>query len=234
MSGGREIVSAAEWSQALAEQIDAEKRHMRAADRLAAARRRLPMTPVDKDYVFDGPSGPVGLADLFEGRRQLLLYHFMFGPDWEAGCDGCSMVVDCFPHPAHLHARDATLALVSRAPRDTLEAYRQRMGWELPWYSSHGTDFNHDFGTTDDEGGESFGLSVFLEEDGRIFRTYFTERRALESLGTTWDLLDLTPFGRQEDWEDAPPGVPQGPAYGWWRRHDEYGDQQPPSRHEAD
>jgi predicted dithiol-disulfide oxidoreductase (DUF899 family) len=224
------IVSQDEWQEAQDALRAEEKEATRARDALAAERRRLPRVRIEKDYVFDGQDGKARLVDLFEGRRQLLLYHFMFGPNQEAGCDGCSMFVDQIGHPAHLHARDTSFALVSRAPIEKIEAYRKRMGWTLPWYSWLGTDFGVDFGTspeTPQEGtyqdGESFGLSVFLREGDDVFRTYFTSRRGVEALGSVWTLLDLTPLGRQEEWEDSPAGYPQEPPYEWWRRHDEYG-----------
>src|SRR5206468_12201513 len=188
-------------------------------DALAAKRRRLPMVEVDKDYVFEGRDGKASLLDLFEGRRQLLLYHFMFGPNQDAGCDGCSIYVDQIGHLAHLHARDTSFALVSRAPLANIEPYRKRMGWTVPWYSSSGSDFNVDFGVTTDEG-ETFGLSVFLRDGDSVFRTYFTAARGVEALGRNWTFLDLTPLGRQEDWEDSPDDRPQSPRYQWWRRHD--------------
>jgi predicted dithiol-disulfide oxidoreductase (DUF899 family) len=208
-----------------------EKEATRARDALAAKRRRLPMVRIDKDYVFEGRDGKASLLDLFEGRKQLLLYHFMFGPNRDAGCDGCSMFVDQIGHLAHLHARDTSFALVSRAPIDKIEAYRQRMGWTIPWYSSFESDFNVDFGVGPEtpqpdvyQDGESFGLSVFLRDDDSIFRTYFTTQRGVEALGSVWTFLDLTPLGRQEEWEDSPAGYPQTKPYEWWRRHDEYED----------
>jgi predicted dithiol-disulfide oxidoreductase (DUF899 family) len=219
------VVSQAEWEAAREELLAKEKEATRARDALAAERRRQPMVRIDKDYVFEGPEGKASLFDLFDGRRQLILYHFMFAPGvdgWpSAGCDGCSMVVDNIGHLAHLHARDTSLVLVSRAPLANIEAYRERMGWTVPWFSSHGTDFNADFGVTTDEG-ESFGLSVFLRDGDEVFRTYFTSGRGVEALGSNWTFLDLTPLGRQEDWEDSPEGYPQTPPYEWWRRHDEY------------
>ena len=149
----------------------------------------------------------------------------MFGPGaagWPtAGCDGCSMFVDQVGHLAHLHARDTSFALVSRAPLAAIEAYRERMGWTIPWASSAASEFNEDFGTTTADG-EGFGLSVFVRDGEAIFRTYFTNGRGVEALGTVWSLLDLTPLGRQEEWEDSPPDRPQTPPYVWWRRHDEY------------
>ena len=139
----------------------------------------------------------------------------------EAGCDGCSMFVDNLGHLAHLHARDTSFALVSLAPLQNIERYRQRIGWTVPWYSFAESDFNRDFGITTD-GDERFGLSVFLRDGDSAFRTYFTDRRGVEALGTSWTLLDVTPLGRQETWEDSPDGYPQTEPYVWWRRHDEY------------
>ena len=225
------VVSSQEWQTALDALRAKEKEATRARDALAAERRRLPRVHIDKDYVFDGPDGKASLLDLFEGRRQLLLYHFMFGPNQDAGCNGCSMFVDQIGHPAHLNARDTSFALVSRASIAKIEAYRKRMAWTIPWYSSFGSDFNVDFGVgpeTPQEGvyqdGESFGLSAFLREDDSVFRTYFTTHRGVEALGSVWTLLDLTPLGRQEEWEDSPAGYPQTKPYEWWRRHDEYAD----------
>ncbi len=221
----REVVAEAAWQEALEQIREQEKRLTREHDALAARRRRLPRVRIDKDYVFQGPEGELRLIDMFEGRRQLILYHFMFAPGvdgWpDAGCDGCSMVADQLPHLAHLHARDTSFAMVSLASIENIEAYRERMGWEIPWYSSAGSDFNRDFGVTTDEY-EIFGLSVFIREGDEVFRTYFTSGRGVETLGTPWTLLDLTPLGRQEEWEDSPEGYPQTAPYGWWRRHDEY------------
>jgi predicted dithiol-disulfide oxidoreductase (DUF899 family) len=221
------VVSAAEWQAAREELLAKEKEHTRAGDALAAERRRLPRVLIEKDYAFEGPDGKVGLLDLFDGRRQLILYHFMFAPGaagWpSAGCDGCSMVADNITHLAHLHARDTSLVLVSRAPLASIEAYRERMGWRIPWFSSEGSDFNRDFGVTT-SAGEIFGLSVFLRDGDNVYRTYFTSGRGVEALGSVWTFLDRTPLGRQEEWEDSPEGYPQGPPYEWWRRHDEYVD----------
>ena len=222
------VVSAAEWEAAREELLVKEKEATRARDALAAERRRLPMVRIEKDYVFEGPDGEASLVDLFDGRRQLIVYHFMFAPGapgWpDAGCDGCSMVVDNIGHLAHLHARDTSLVLVSRAPLAKIEAYKRRMGWTVPWFSSAGSDFNVDFGLTTDEG-ETFGLSVFRLDGDEVFRTYFTSERGVEALGSNWTFLDLTPLGRQEDWEDSPEGYPQTPRYEWWRRNDEYEDE---------
>jgi predicted dithiol-disulfide oxidoreductase (DUF899 family) len=221
------VVSESEWQAAHEQLLAKEKEATRAGDALAAERRRQPMARIDKEYVFEGPEGSATLLDLFEGRSQLVLYHFMFAPGvggWpSAGCPGCSMFVDQVGHLAHFHARDTSFALVSRAPLENIEAYRRRMGWDIPWYSSAASDFNDDFGLTRSEG-ETFGLSVFLCDGADIFRTYFTTSRGVEALGSVWTFLDLTPLGRQETWEDSPAGRPQTAPYEWWRRHDEYDD----------
>jgi predicted dithiol-disulfide oxidoreductase (DUF899 family) len=224
------VVSPTEWQAARDGLLAKEKEATRARDALAAERRRLPRVRIDKDYVFDRPDGgKATLLDLFEGRRQLLLYHFMFGPNQKAGCDGCSMFVDQVCHLAHLHARDTSFALVSRAPAAKIAAYRKRMGWTIPWLSSFESDFNVDFGVSPEaprpdlyQDGESFGLSVFLRDGDSVFRTYFTSARGVEALGSVWSFLDLTPLGRQEDWEDSAAGYPRTKPYQWWRRHDEY------------
>jgi predicted dithiol-disulfide oxidoreductase (DUF899 family) len=220
------IVSEEEWRAKRAAFLVKEKEATKAARARAAERRRLPMARIDKRYVFQGPQGDVSLFDLFEGRRQLLLYHFMFGPGahgWpEAGCPGCSMFIDQVGRLDHLNARDVSFALVSIAPLEKLQAYRRRLGWTIPWVSSAANDFNRDFGMTTDRG-EEHGLSVFLRDGETIYRTYFTTAVGLEGLGSLWSFLDLTPFGRQEIWEDSPPGWPQTPPFAWWRRHDEYG-----------
>jgi len=222
------VVSEQEWRAASDALRAKEKQATRARDALAAERRRLPRVRIEGDYTFAGPNGSVRLLDLFEGRRQLLLYHFMFGPNQEAGCDGCSMFVDQVGHLAHLHARDTSFALVSRAPIARIEAYRKRMGWSIPWFSSSASNFNHDLGVgpksprpEEYQDGESFGLSVLLSDGGAVYRTYFTSGRGVEALGSVWTLL-LTPLGRQEDWEDSAEGYPKSPPYKWWRRHDEY------------
>jgi predicted dithiol-disulfide oxidoreductase (DUF899 family) len=215
------VVSPAEWQAASEALLVKEKEATRARDALAAERRRLPMVEFRSDYVFEGPDGAATLLDLFDGRRQLIVYHFMFEPGaagWpSAGCDGCSMVVDNVGHLAHLHARDTSLVLVSRAPMAKIAPYKARMGWTVPWVSLAGNDFNADCGVT-----TGFGLSVFLRDGDKAFRTYFTTGRGVEALGSNWTFLDLTPLGRQEDWEESPAGRPQGPRYEWWRRHDEY------------
>jgi predicted dithiol-disulfide oxidoreductase (DUF899 family) len=218
-------VSAAEWQLAHDKLLVKEKEATRARDALAAERRRQPIVQIDKDYVFEAPGGEENLLDLFDGRRQLIVYHFMFAPrvdGWpSAGCTGCSMFVDNVGELAHLHARDTSFALVSRAPLANIQPYKQRMGWTMPWVSSGGSDFNIDFGVTVD-GRETFGLSVFLHDGDSIYRSYFTAGRGVETLGTVWTFLDLTPLGRQEAWEDSPAGWPKTSPYQHWRRHDEY------------
>jgi len=231
------VVSRDEWLAARKELLAKEKELTRTQDALSAERRRLPMVRIEKGYVFEGPDGKATLPDLFEGRRQLVLYHFMFGPGQEEGCDGCSMVVDNMGHPAHLNARDITRVLVSRAPLEKIEPFRKRMAWTIPWYSSYGSDFNPDFGVGLEspqpdayQDGESFGLSVFLRDGDEVCHTYFTDRRGVEYLGSSFSYFDLTPYGRQEDWEDSPEGWPKGPRYTWWRHHDRYDDQVPSAR----
>ena len=220
-------VSESEWVEARNALLAREKELTHARDALAAERRRLPMVKVDKPYTFAGDAGPVTLLELFEGRRQLLLYHFMFAPGvhgWPtAGCPGCSMFLDNIGQftPVHLNARGVALAVVSLAPLASIQAYRTRMCWPHRWVSSAGNTFNADFGITTPEG-ERHGLSVFVRSGGEVFRTYFTSQRGTEALGNVWGFLEATPFGRQEQWEDSPPGWPQTPPYQWWRRHDEY------------
>ena len=223
------IVSREEWLAARNALLGKEKDLTRARDALNAERRRLPMVRVEKEYVFEGPDGKATLPDLFEGRRQLVLYHFMFGPNQSEGCDGCSMVVDNMGHPAHLHPRDISRVLVSRAPLEKIAPFKKRMGWTIPWYSSNGSTFNPDFGLGPKsaqpdtyQDGETFGLSVFLRDGEEVYHTYFTDRRGVEYLGSSFSYLDITPYGRQEDWEDSPEGWPKGPRYTWWRHHDRY------------
>jgi predicted dithiol-disulfide oxidoreductase (DUF899 family) len=207
------VVTADEWAVAAAELRAAEKAHMRAGDALAARRRRMPMVEFGS-YTFAGAGGPTTLLDLFEGRRQLVVYQFMRGPAW---CEGCCMVADQISELAHLHARDTSMAVVSLSRYEDLAALRERMGWQVPFLSSAGNDFAADCGT-----GEGFGLSVFLRDGERVFRTYSTPDRGVEAIGTVWSILDRTPFGRQETWEDTPAGRPQTAPYEWWRLHDEY------------
>jgi predicted dithiol-disulfide oxidoreductase (DUF899 family) len=219
------IVSEAQWSAARKKLLAKEKKTTRARDALAAARRRMPMVRIEKNYVFQGSGGKARLLDMFDGRRQLVVYHFMFAPGvvgWpKAGCPGCSFFVDQIANLAHLQARDTSLVLVSLAPFVRIAAYKKRMGWKIPWFSSAGSDFNQDFGLSHEDG-ETFGLSVFFRDKRQVFRTYFTADRGVEMLGSAWSFLDLTPLGRQETWENSPKGWPQTAPYVWWRRHDEY------------
>jgi predicted dithiol-disulfide oxidoreductase (DUF899 family) len=212
----RRIASREEWQAAREEILTKEKDLTRAHDRLAAVRRRAPWMKIEKDYLFEGPSGPARLVDLFDGRSQLIVYHHMLKPVDPDPCSGCGMVGDQIPHLAHIRVRNTSLVFVSRAPIGEIEAFRKRMGWAVPWFST--TDsFNPDFDVTD-----GFGLNVFYRDGGDVYRTYFTTGRGVETLGTVWTLLDLTPLGRQEAWEDSPEGTPQTRPYTWWRLHDEY------------
>ncbi|HET9104827.1 MAG TPA: DUF899 domain-containing protein [Solirubrobacteraceae bacterium] len=223
-----EIASPEQWVTARAELLRAEKELTRARDALTAARRGLPMVEVTEDYRFDGPDGDVGLADLFEGRSQLIVGHFMFDPEWEDGCSSCSAGADEMSpgHLTHLHARDTTFAYVSRAPYEKIAAYKAKRGWTFPWYSSHGSAFNYDYGVTLDPEvapmvynyrpaeayaepggsallpGEYPGRSSFLRVGGRVFHTYSVYARGLETIGGSYYLLDETALGRQEDWEE--------------------------------
>ena len=196
------IVSHDEWLAARAELLIKEKEATRARDKLNAERRRLPMVKIEKEYLFESPDGKVSLLDLFNGRRQLVIYHFMFDPSWDDGCPSCTNLVDNLPSRlTRLHARDTSLVLVSRAPFSKLEPYKTRMNWTVPWFSSFGSDFNYDFGVTD-EGGEKPGLSVFLHEGEHILHSYSTSGRGVDILLGTYNYLDLTPLGRQEEWEE--------------------------------
>jgi predicted dithiol-disulfide oxidoreductase (DUF899 family) len=217
------IVSAQEWDSAREELLVKEKELTRARDALAAERRRMPRMAVEKRYEFEGPEGRVGLHDLFAGRSQLIIYRFFYESDvngWpERGCPGCSFVADQVAHLAHLNARDTTLAFASRAPQPEIQSWRERMGWEaIPWYTIT-DEFDTDFGVR-----EWHGTNVFLRDGDDIFRTYFIDARGDEAMGSTWAYLDITPFGRQEKWEDSPDGYPQGEPYVWWNFHDAYGE----------
>ncbi|HEY2716299.1 MAG TPA: DUF899 domain-containing protein [Solirubrobacterales bacterium] len=216
------IVPPQEWEAARAEMLVKEKELTRAHDALAAERRRMPRMEVGNDYRFEGPDGAeLTLLDLFAGRRQLIVYRFFFEPGvsgWpESGCRGCSFMADQVGHLAHLNARGTTLVHVSRAPQEDIERYRTRMGWQIPWFTLT-DDFDKDFGVD-----EWHGTNVFYRDDeDRIFRTYFIDKRGDEQLGTPWAFMDVTALGRQETWEDSPQGYPQDEPYGWWNRHDEY------------
>jgi predicted dithiol-disulfide oxidoreductase (DUF899 family) len=225
-----DVVSRADWLAARKELLVREKQATRARDELNAARRRLPMVLVDKDYVFEGPDGKASLADLFEDRRQLVVYHFMFRPDWDAGCRSCSGTCDQIGHLKYLIAKETTFAAVSRAPLAKITPFKQRMGWTFPWYSSYGSDFNYDFHVTLDESvapveynyrtragheqaGSAYyldgeqpielpGLSCFLRDGDQVFHTYSTYGRGTDNIGFETNVLDLTALGRQEDWEE--------------------------------
>jgi predicted dithiol-disulfide oxidoreductase (DUF899 family) len=215
------IVSRSVWAKARAELLLREKELTRLKDSVSAARRRLPMVEVTESYTFDSEQGAVTLLDLFDGRRQLIVQHFMFGSDWEQGCDGCSMMAEHIGPLSHLHAKDTSLVLISRAALPKLLAFRDRMGWQLPWVSSADTTFNEDFGATVD-GDEVQSVSVFLRDGDRVFHTWQTFRRGEEPFMVVFDLLDLTPYGRQETWEQSPDGWPQQPPYEWMRLADSY------------
>jgi predicted dithiol-disulfide oxidoreductase (DUF899 family) len=215
------IVTPQEWETARDELLAKEKELTRARDALAAERRRMPRMAVEKDYTFEGPNGPASLLDLFDGRKQLVVYRFFFEPGvarWpESGCPGCSFLADQVAHLAHLNARDTTLAFVSRAPQPDIERWKARMGWEqIPWYTLT-DDFDADFGVA-----EWHGTNAFVRDGDRVLRTYFINSRGDEAMGTTWSYLDLTALGRQEEWEDSPDGYPQTKPYQWWHLHDEY------------
>ncbi|MBI5319167.1 DUF899 domain-containing protein [Bradyrhizobium sp.] len=215
------IVSAKEWDAARAKLLVKEKELTRARDALAAERRRMPWQAIEKAYSFDGPKGKVSLPDLFEGRRQLIVYRAFFEPGvhgWpEHACIGCSMVADQVSHLAHLHARDTTLAFASRAPQSDIARLKARMGWQhIPWYTV--TDsFDADFGVD-----QWHGHNAFIREGDRVFRTYLINSRGDEAIGTVWSYLDMTALGRQEAWEDSPEGTSQGRPYKWWNWHDSY------------
>jgi predicted dithiol-disulfide oxidoreductase (DUF899 family) len=224
-----EVVSRDEWLVARKELLAKEKALTRQRDALSAERRMLPMVRVDKEYVFEGPDGKATLLDMFEGRHQLVMRHFMFDPAWDEGCSSCTAGADEVSDGLlrHLHARDTTLVQVSRASLEKLQAYQARMGWNVPWYSSWRNDFNYDFHVTLDESvapveynyrtkaeyeaagaptgeepAETPGLSCFLRDGDDVYHTYSTFARGLEQLGGSYYLLDLTVLGRQEDWEE--------------------------------
>jgi predicted dithiol-disulfide oxidoreductase (DUF899 family) len=220
------IVSPQEWTAAREALLVKEKELTRARDALAAERRRMPWMAVEKDYRFEGPKGSASLPDLFEGRRQLIVYRFFYGTDIttyaeggsypERACVGCSFVADQVAHLAHLNARDTTLAFVSRAPQAEIQGLKKRMSWDIPWYTV--TDgFDADFGVD-----EWHGHNAFIRDGDQIYRTYFIDSRGDEALGSTWSYLDMTALGRQEEGEDSPEGYPQTPPYRWWNYHDAY------------
>jgi predicted dithiol-disulfide oxidoreductase (DUF899 family) len=223
------VVSPEEWTAAREQMLVKEKEHTRARDALAAERRRMPWMAVEKEYRFEGPNGDATLADLFDGRRQLVLYRAFYGPEVttyaeggsypERACVGCSFVADQVAHPAHLGGRDTSLAFASRAPQAEIEGLKQRNGWDhIPWYTiPDESDFDTDFDVRD-----WHGTNAFIREGDGIYRTYFIDARGDEQMGNTWNYLDMTALGRQEKWEDSPEGYPQTPPYGWWNYHDAY------------
>src|SRR6266542_1808351 len=238
-----QVVARDEWLVARKELLVKEKELTRQRDALNAERRRLPMVEIDKEYVFEGKDGKASLLELFEGRSQLLIYHFMWLWDEDQGCPSCSFLVDNIGHLSHLHARDTSLAVVTRGPLARTEPFRERMGWTVPWYSSFGSDFNYDFHVTLDEtvapveynykdlaalgtdwkgwSGEQPGTSAFLRHGDRVFHTYSGYARGGDLLLGTYNWLDLTARGRQEDWEE-PPGRSDSPFMAWLRHHDKY------------
>jgi predicted dithiol-disulfide oxidoreductase (DUF899 family) len=232
------IAPQGDWLAARTKLLAHEKELTKHYDRVNAERRRMPMVKIEKDYVFDGRGGKRDFKALFEDRRQLIIYHFMFDPAWEKGCPSCTWYIDTLGDLSMLNERDTTFALVSRAPLAKLETYRKERGWDIAWYSSFGTDFNYDFHVTNDPKvrppeynyrskseneahrspnnllGEEHGLSVFFRLGEDVFHTYSAYARGTEPYGDARALLDATPYGRQEDFEESPPGWPQKPTYG--------------------
>src|SRR5262245_60774606 len=198
------VVSAQEWEAARQKLLVKEKEVTRAHDALAASRRRMPWLAVEKAYGFDGPEGNASLLDLFDGRRQLIVYRAFFEPGvdgWpEHACRGCSMIADHVGNLAHLNARDTTLVFASPAPQADITRLKARMGWQMPWYTIT-DDFDTDFGVN-----EWHGTNAFIRDGDRVFRTYFINSRGDEAMGSTWSYLDMTALGRQETWEDSPQG----------------------------
>jgi predicted dithiol-disulfide oxidoreductase (DUF899 family) len=215
-----QIVSQEEWLAAHANLLVKEKQLTRARDALAAERRRMPWLAVEKQYEFKGPQGKVSLLDLFEGRRQLIVYRAFFEPGvhrWpDHACRGCSLGADQVSHLAHLNARNTTLAYASRAPQPDIERLKARMEWKMPWYTIT-DDFDIDFGVD-----EWHGHNAFIRDGDKVFRTYFINTRGDEAMGTVWSYLDMTALGRQENWEDSPAGYPQTAPYKWFNWHDNY------------
>ncbi len=223
-----DVVSREKWRKARKELLQKEKPLTRARDALNTQRRHLPMVRIEKNYVFEGPTGKASLVNLFNGLQQLIIYHFMFDPAWDEGCPSCSNWADQVSrgHLNHLRSTNTNLVLVSRAPLDKIDPFKKRMGWTIPWYSSYGSDFNYDFHVTTDESvtqveynyrdkatlehleqhyhieGEQPGLSCFLRDGDTIFHTYSTYGRGLEQVGGSYYFLDLTALGRQEEWEE--------------------------------
>jgi len=222
------IVSPEEWEAAHQRLLVQEKELTRARDAMAAARRRMPWSAVTKAYDFEGPQGKASLLDLFEGRRQLVVYRAFLEPGvfgWpDHACPGCSLVADQVADVAHLNARDTTLAFASRAPLPDIERVKARMGWTMPWYTMiDGSTFDVDHGVD-----EWHGTNAFIRDGDSVYRTYFVNNRGDEVMGNTWSYLDMTALGRQEEWEDSPEGYPQTAPYTWWNWHDAYGDSDTP------
>ena len=236
-----QIVSFEEWQSQRVALLEKEKALTRELDRLNAQRRRLPMYKVEKDYSFRGPEGEVSLKELFGDHHTLALYHFMFDPEWEEGCPGCTSFTDGLSNDTIESATKLGIRYinVSRAPLEKLQKYAEEKGWNVPWYSSFGSDFNYDFNVTLDDSvkepvynyrtrdeveaahgkrpdfkGEAPGLSIFLKVGDEVFHTYSTYERGVEPMIQSYGLMDFTPYGRQEDWEDSPAGFPQRPTYG--------------------
>ena len=215
-----QIVSREEWLAAHTNLLAKEKQLTRQRDALAAERRRMPWLAVEKRYEFEGPKGRASLLDLFDGRRQLIVYRAFLEPGvfgWpEHACRGCSLVADQVAHLAHLNTRDTTLAYVSRAPKADIVRLKAQMGWEMPWYTMTDT-FDVDFGVD-----QWHGHNAFFREGDRVYRTYMINSRGDEAMGSVWSYLDMTALGRQETWEDSPEGYPQSRPYKWWNWHDSY------------
>lgn len=215
------VVSSKQWEAARRKMLVKEKAYLRAGDALAAKRRRMPWTEIEKTYQFEGPEGEVRLPDLFQGRKQLIIYRAFFEPGvfgWpDHACRGCSLVADQVSNLTHLNARDVTLVFTSPASQKDLAKLKKRMGWEhIPWYTMT-DDFDKDFGVD-----EYHGHNVFIQDNDRVYRTYFVNWRGDERMGTLWSYLDIAPLGRQEKWEDSPKGYPQTPPYKWWNWNDNY------------
>jgi len=232
------VASQEQWLAERTKLLADEKELTKHYDRVNAERRRLPMVKIEKNYFFEGPNSKPSLKDLFEGRRQLIVYHFMFDLTWDKGCSGCTGFVDALGDLSLLNKRDTTFVVISRAPLAKLNAYKAQKGWGIAWFSSFGSDFNYDFHVTLDPKvapveynyrnkaemearkgpnameGEEHGLSVFFRLDDDVFHTYSVYARGTESLTDAYALLDTTPYGRQQDFEDSPPGWPQRPTYG--------------------
>ncbi len=233
------VASHEEWRARRVELLADEKAHTREKDRINAARRRLPMVKLEKEYFFDTTQGKKSLRDLFQGQRQLIVYHFMFDPEWEKGCPGCTAYVCALGDLSDLGKRNTSFVVISRAPLEKLQAYKKDEGWDIEWVSSFDSDFNYDFHATIDESkapiewnyrtkeewiakgrsddwpkGEMPGISVFFDDGENLYFTYSSHARGVENVTDSYALLDLTPYGRQEDFEDSPEGWPRRPTYG--------------------